>query len=189
MTITTLEVPQQFVGVQYRAADIEHLDVNDSTVLLRAAPYDHEIQLDRELWESFAPAAFAKAAAAPHRIKLHHEHSGPLIGHGIEVVDKADGIWVRAKISNTLAGQEARELARDGSLDQCSITFKPLADWMQVQRRSDGIHVRHTRGYMLGVALCAHGAYADKAFIASVRDDQADRERELRKARIMSWKA
>lgn len=181
-------LPPRFDGVQYRAADLEHLDLEDGMLLCRAAPYDHEVQLDRELFESFAPGTFARAAEAPHRVKLWHEHQGPLIGHAREIEDRPDGLWIRAKISDTLNGQEARELARDGSLDQVSITFRAQRDWMQVQRRGDGLHIRHSRGWLLGVALVAHGAYADMAHVASVRsDDQIDRDRELRKAAILAW--
>lgn len=195
MTITTaassliVPVPKLFDGPQYRAADVEHIDLDEGTILMRAAPYDVETQLDRQLFESFAPKAFERASAAPARCKLWHEHGGPLIGHARDVEDRPDGIWIRAKISNTLAGQEARELAADGTLDQVSVTFRPLSDWMKVDRRPDGLHVRHARAALLGVALVAHGAYADSAYIASVRDADADRAREKHLARLRSYQA
>lgn len=187
--MTTLEVPSLFSGPQYRAADVEKIDLDEGTILMRAVPYDEETQLDRDLFESFAPKAFERATAAPARCKLWHEHGGPLIGHAREIDDRADGVWIRAKISNTLAGQEARELAADGTLDQVSITFRPLSDWMKVDRKTDGLHVRHSRAALLGVALVAHGAYAENAYIASVRDAQADRAREQHLARLRSLRA
>lgn len=184
-----LVLPPTFSDVQHRAAEVEHLDVDSGTILMRAVPYNTETQLAEDLWESFAPAAFSRAAASPGRCKLWHEHGGPLIGHATKVDDRADGTWIEAKISNTLAGQEARELAHDGTLDQVSITFRPMRDWMKVTRADDGYHVRHARAALLGVALVAHGAYADGAFIASVRDTVTDRTREAALARLRSLQA
>lgn len=184
--MSDLIIPKRFDGTQYRAADVEHVDPDEGTILMRAAPYDVECQLDRDLWESFAPATFARAANAPTRVKMWNEHGGPLIGHARSVEDRPDGIWVMAKFSNTPHGSEARELAADGTLDQVSITFKPMSEWMKVSRKPDGLHVRHSRGALLGVALVAHGAYAESAFIASVRDAEAAREREHRIAQLRS---
>lgn len=195
-TSTGLVVPATDVkalqGLQHRAADVEHIDADAGTILMRAVPYDVETQLGPDLWEAFAPEAFARAAASPARCKLWNEHGGPLIGHALDVEDRPDGVWVRSKFSNTLAGQEARELAIDGTLDQVSITFRPLPDWMRAHRRSDGIHVRHARAALLGVALVAHGAYGEHAAVASVRDaDDASRERarEATLARLRSLNA
>lgn len=195
-TTTGLVIPatdvRALAGVQHRHADVEHIDADAGTILMRAVPYDVETQLAPELWESFAPEAFARATAAPSRCKLWNEHGGPLIGHALDVEDRPDGVWIRSKFSNTLAGQEARELAVDGTLDQVSITFKPMAEWMKAHRRSDGIHVRHARAALLGVALVAHGAYGEHASVASVRDaDDASRARarEALVARLRSLNA
>lgn len=191
MTTLTLpvEVKEQFSGVQYRAADIEALDKDEGTALLKAVPYDVEVQLDEELWECFAPKAFERAAAAPHRVKMWNGHStngGSLIGHAQTVEDRPDGLWTLFKFSNTVSGVEARELASDGTLDQVSIEFRPQKDWMKAERRTNGIHVRHSRAHLLGVALVPHGAYADHAFVASVRDQRA-REREALLARLSTY--
>lgn len=182
--MSSLVVPQRFDGIQYRTAEIAAVDPDEGTLLCRAAPYDVEVALDTQLWESFAPATFARAADAPTRCKVWHEHNGPLIGHARDVEDLPDGLWVRAKFSNTLAAQEARELASDGTLDQVSVTFKPMLDWMKVERRADGMHVRHARAGLLGFALVAHGAYGAHSYVASVRDDAADRAREAKLAML-----
>lgn len=179
-------------GEQSRAASVEHIDPEAGTILMRAVPYDVETELTPGLWESFAPETFARAATQPSRCKLWHEHGGPLIGHALDVEDRPDGAWIRAKFSNTAAGQEARELAHDGSLDQVSITFRPMADWMKATRKPDGtVHVRHSRAALMGVALVAHGAYGEHAHIASVRDnaDTAQRAREAALARLRSLQA
>lgn len=171
-------------GVQSRAAQIEAYDADEGTVLLRAAPYNVEAELPGGLWESFAPQAFARATEAPHRVKLWHNHQGALIGHAREVTDKRDGVWVKAKFSNTLAGQEARELASDGSLDECSVEFRAHPDWWAVTRKPDGLHVKHARAHLLGVALVPHGAYGAGAFVAQVRASEADVRRELALAHL-----
>jgi HK97 family phage prohead protease len=190
VTTTTAEpelrVPHRFDELQYRAADVEDIDLDEGMIVMRAAPYDVETMLDHELWESFAPKTFSRAANAPTRVKLWHEHQGPLIGHAKEVEDRPDGIWIRARFSNTPSALEARELASDGSLDQVSITFKPMREYMRVAQKPDGLHIRHSRGGLLGVALCAHGAYAENAFIASVRDADAARDLEARRAALLA---
>lgn len=184
MTVTALEIPPVLLMPQHRKATIEHLDVDEGTILMRAAPYDVEAQIDRELWESFAPKTFERAANAPSRCKLWHLHGGPLVGHATEVEDRHDGVWIRARFSNTINATEARELASDGTLDQVSVSFKPMKDFMRFEHRADGHHVRHSRAGLLGVALVPHGAYDEHAFVASVRDSIADRTREAALAKL-----
>lgn len=195
LTGEQLAIPDRLLTPQHRAAEIEHIDPDEGTILVRVAPYNHEIRLDRDLWETFDTAAFAAASKAPHRVKMWHNHDGPLIGHALEVTDRPDGSWALGKFSNTAAANEARELARDGTLDQVSVTFSPSRDWMRAERRSDGLHVRHSRAYMLGFALVPHGAYGDGAYVASVRDldqgtdeqraaERADRLRLERRQRL-----
>jgi HK97 family phage prohead protease len=185
-----LEILRRYDKVQDRVADIEVVDPDKGTILMRAAPYGVEAEIDRELWEQFDRATFAAASKAPHRVKLWHEHNGPLVGHALQVEDRDDGLWVNARFSNTLAGTEARELAADKSLDQVSITFRPQKQWMAVTRDAKGVHVRHSKAHLLGVALVAHGSYGADAYIASVRDadaETAERARELRKMQILAW--
>ncbi len=173
-----VQIPARFEATQYRSGEIVDMDKDEGILTARIAPYETEAQLDARLFETFGAGCFARAAAAPGRCKVWHEHGGSLIGCAREIEDKTDGIWVRAKFSNTLAGQEARELASDGSLDQCSVEFKALKDWLKVERRSDGLHVRHARAQLFGFALTTRGIYGEGGFIASVRSDEVDRERE-----------
>lgn len=185
-TIEQLDAPPPYLAdyltaTQKRKADIEDVDPVRGTILVRAVPYDHEIQLYPELFETFAPGTFTAAQRAPHRAKLWNEHGGPVVGCGVEVDDRADGLWIRARFANTQAGQDARELARDQILDQVSIEFRPLEEWLTVKRSDQGMHITHKRAHLLGVALVAHGAYDDEAFIAAVRDG-SDKERERAEA-------
>lgn len=181
---TGIAIPTLYREPQHREAVVEHVDPDAGTVLVRAVPYNFETMLDRGLFELFEAKAFARAANAPSRTKMWMGHGGPLVGHALDVEDRADGVWVRAKFSNTPNAMEARELAHDGSLDQVSITFKPQFDHMRVSRLADGLHVRHARAGLMGFALVPHGAYDTEAFVASVRTDDVDREREARIAAL-----
>lgn len=189
-TITTdVAAPFDITVVQHRAAKLEDIDLEAGTILMRAAPYDVEAEIGPGLWEAFAPKTFERAANAPSRCKLWNGHNGPLIGHAIEVKDAADGVWVRSKFSNTANAAEARELASDGTLDQCSVTFKVNPTWFKATRRTDGIHIRHSRGSLLGVALVPHGAYDTDAMVLSVRDANRERQREQILAELRSLTA
>lgn len=184
-----LEIPPIYGEVQHREATVEHIDPDAGTILLKAVPYDVETQLDRSLFESFSQKSFERASNAPSRTKLWHLHGGPLVGHALTVEDRPDGVWVLGKFSATANAIEARELAKDGTLDQCSITFRPQANFMKVIRKADGLHVRHDRAALLGVALVPHGQYDVDSYVVSVRDADADkvqREYEERRARLQS---
>lgn len=183
---TGIEIPQLYTGMQHREATVEHLDTDAGTLVVRAVPYDHEVMLDRGLYELFEAKAFERAANAPSRCKMWMGHSGPLIGHATSVEDRADGVWVEAKFSHTPSAAEARELASDGTLDQVSITFKPQYDYMRVTRKPDGLHVRHSRAGLMGFALVPHGAYDTQAYVASIREVEVNREREARIAALKS---
>lgn len=192
LTVSEARLAEYLTGNQERAATIEHIDPDEGTIYMRAVPYDVETELGPGLFESFAPGAFSRASSAPSRVKLWNEHGGPLIGHALEVDDRDDGPWIKAKISDTLNGQEARTLAMDGTLDQVSITFRVMPDWFKAERKTDGVHIRHARAGLLGVALVAHGAYGEHAAIASVRDAAeatSQRQREALLARLHSLRA
>lgn len=190
MTIATVEqgliLPKRFADVQHREAQIEDVDPDEGTILVRAAPYEIETQLANELFETFERGAFANATKAPSRVKAFYQHRGPLVGHALEVDDRADGVWIKAKLAKTASGEEVRELAREGFLTDVSIEFRPMKEYMKATRKTDGIHVRHSRGHLLGFAFVAVGAYGEHAYVASVRDQDEDRMREEAIARLKS---
>jgi hypothetical protein len=58
---------------------------------------------------------------------------------------------------------------------------------MKVRRAPDGLHVTHSRGHLLGAALCSHGVYGEVgALVLSARDEDADKSRDERLARLRS---
>ncbi len=171
----TIEIPDQFQSVQHRRAEVA--EVEERTILLRAVPYDVQVPIDVGLVESFEPGAFSRATKDPGRVKLWFGHSdtptGQIVGKAAEVIDRPDGVLVRARISATPYGDQLRTLAADGVLDEASIEFRPIPKEMKIRRDGDTVHVRHMRAHLLGVALVPHGAYGRDALVMSVRDMRA----------------
>lgn len=178
-----LEVPTQFQTVQHRRAEVA--EIEDRSILLRAVPYDTQAPIDTGLVESFEPGAFSRATRDPGRVKLWFGHSdtptGQIVGKAEEVIDRADGVLVRARISETPYGDQLRTLAADGVLDEASIEFRPIPKEMKIRREGETVHVRHLRAHLLGVALVPHGAYGRDALVLSVRDIRA---KAVEKARL-----
>lgn len=173
--------------VECRSAVVEGIDADAGTILVRAVPYAVETELADGVFEQFERGSLGRAASAPHRVKMHLQHDGPLIGRGERIEDREDGLWMLAKFSATPAAQEARALAADGTLDQVSVRFRPMRDHMRVERRDGAVHITHSRAHLLDVDLVSHGAYFQDAFVASVR--AADRRATARDALIARLEA
>lgn len=176
-------------AIQYRAAVVEDLDREKSELLLKCVPYEHEVDLGGNLFESFARGAFAKAAKVPSRLGVWSEHGGPFVGRGIEAEDRQDGFWLRARLGRTQAAQDMAMLIEDKLLTDASVEFVPQAGFMDVHRDGDRIHVKHRRAHLRGVAVTFAGAYGAEAFVASVRAEDK-REAEVERARLwfMEWR-
>lgn len=178
-------------GPQYREAQIEAVedDAEKREILMRAVPYGVETQLTSNLFEEFAPKAFERATSDPSRVKLwlgHSDAGGKIVGQAIEVRDESDGVWIRARVSRTTAGDELLTLARDKVLDEASIEFHAVLGALETRRKGENLHVRHKRGVLRGVALVPHGAYGRNALVTSVREQ---REQEVEKRRMAAIEA
>lgn len=186
-----LALPPRFQEPQYRSVETETVDIDDSTgeVYLRAVQYDYWTQLGPQLFESFAPRSLERAANAPSRVKMAWDHGGKLIGHAKEIEDRADGLYARMAFSKTPTAQEARELVLDGTLDQCSMVFRPMKEHVEVRRSAEGLRVRHARAHLLSVDLVTHGAYGEAAVVVSAREASLLQEREELLARLRSMNA
>ena len=182
MMITDLENG----AVQYRAATIE--DVADHEILVRAVPYDAPTDIGGGIVEEFKRGAFGRAAKAAHRLSVWHDHGGPLVGRGLELDDRDDGPYIRAKIGKTAAAEEMLSLVKDDILTDVSIEFRALPDYLQVDRTGDGLRVTHRRAHLLGFALVAEGAYAEKALVLSARDAKRERDAEAARAWFQAWR-
>jgi HK97 family phage prohead protease len=178
----TLELPPLYrTPIQTRSATVSALDADQRIIELCAVPYGVETRLSPSLVESFAARAFSNASKDPGRVKLWHGHStvgGQIVGGAELVEDKPDGVYIRARVSHTAAGDDLLTLAHDGVLDEASVEFQPIPADMAVTRRGDDTVVRHKRARLLGVALVPHGAYGRGAVVLSVRDEATDRLRE-----------
>ena len=186
-TLTTELPPLYRTPIQTRSATVSALHPEERVIELTAVPYGVETRLSPSLVESFQARAFSNAGKDPGRVKLWHGHStagGQIVGSAELVDDKPDGVYIRARVSHTAAGDDLLTLAHDGVLDEASVEFQPIPADMTVTRRGDDTVVRHKRARLLGVALVPHGAYGRGAVVLSVRDERADRVREEWLARL-----
>jgi HK97 family phage prohead protease len=90
-------------------------------------------------------------------IRLFWEHR-EAIGKVIESEDRAEGFWIRAQISDTAQGRDARTLLRDGVVDRFSVGFLPV----EHRTESDGLIVR-TRVDLKEVSAVVFPAYSGAA--------------------------
>lgn len=185
MSAPTIEVPKRFEVVQWRSAEVVDVADGAGEVRLRMVPYNREARLGLDLFEQFEPGAFAAATRAPTRCKLWNEHNGPLVGCATTVEDLADGTYATMRFSTTLNSQEARTLVVEKIVTDCSVEFRAIREAMKVRRAPDGLHVSHSRGHLLGAALCSHGVYGEVgSLVMSAREQDADKSRDERLARL-----
>ena len=189
MTATQIEIPDALDGIQFRAAELEDVEDNikERIIVMRAVPYDVETQIGVNLFESFEPAAFSRAVKDPARVKLWHGHSntgGTLVGQAFKIEDRADGPRVFTRVSRIAKGDELLTLVDDKVLDEASIEFAPIREALVIERRGDGLHVRHKRGHLKGVGMVPHGAYGRNALVLSTREEKDDALEAARAAAI-----
>ena len=87
------------------------------------------------------PGAFTKTLAENNAVKIFalHKDDGLPIGIPLELREDANGLWLKAKISDTSTGRDVKTLIRDGVLDELSIGYEPVIF------EYDGEGVRHLR--------------------------------------------
>ena len=176
-------------AVQYRAAKIEDVDPAKGELYVKAAPYDQLTDIGGGVDEMFHAGAFARSANSPGRLMVHHDHKGPLVGRGISVDDRPDGIWIRARIGRSQAARDMLGDIEDKILTDPSVEFRPLPGHMKVSRSGDRFQVVHRRAHLLGFAMVPEGAYGGSAFVESVRDARRERDADAARAWFMEWRA
>lgn len=158
-----------------RSAEV--VDFDDSRGLVRAklAAYEVTIDLYANMTEVFTRGAFARAAEAPHRVKVSDQQHNRMvvIGHATELRDANDGLYGTLKIADTSAGRDTLTLLRDGVLDELSVEFVPQVKYMQVRQEGSTTHIRHDRAMLIGVSPVSQGAYGQDAKVLAVRAKQA----------------
>jgi HK97 family phage prohead protease len=106
----------------------------------------------------FARGAFRKATRAPHHVWLSFEHKDDplnLLGQGVELLERDDGLHGTFKVYDTPAGDQGLAMVREGGLTGLSVR----AFVMSPGRREGDVVVR-TNCRLDHVALCREPAYA-----------------------------
>jgi HK97 family phage prohead protease len=153
------------------------------TLVMRAVPYEHIIDIGPGTREVFSQGAFDQqvrgGASAAGRVRLTLNHPKPtdlltnsLIGSLISMDDRPDGLHVEARMASTTVANEALALVNDGLLDQVSIGF--LDQGTVTSKTDDGSKLlRRQRAHMDHLALLAgNAAYGDGSKVLAVRDEQ-----------------
>jgi HK97 family phage prohead protease len=95
-------------------------DVESGTVEGIAVPWNTRTEIPYP--EYFERGAISDAG----NIKLFWQHD-QIIGRVIDSEDREEGFWIKAQISDTSAGRDARALLRDGAVDKFSVGFLPVS--------------------------------------------------------------
>ena len=144
-----------------RVRTIELAEADDRTIRGRCVPYGTVETVDDGTGpykETFEPGAFRRAARAPQKVILDFEHrEDPLniLGHGLEFVERDDGLHGVFRAIDGPVGDQGLELVRAGVLTGMSVRAIVLGPG---RRRGDVI-VR-TACHLDRVALCRQPAYA-----------------------------
>ena len=151
------------------------------TIDVRVGPYGVEATVSdggpayREMW---MPGAFAdqvrgaKAGRASHvHVNFRHQQGfGDIIGHGLSLLERDDGLYGSFKILDGPDGDKALELVRADALSGVSLE----AYSKKMLRSAEGI-VQRIKGHLVGIALTPQGAFADAAVLA-IREAELEEE-------------
>jgi phage head maturation protease len=156
--------------------ELEHLETEAVEVVEREEVQDgHTIEIRLLRWgevamdpsgymESVAPGAFI--GSDPSRVTIESQrHRGDIVGRGIDLVEREDGPYLVARISNTHAGNDLLTLINDGVLRAASVVMRPITSI----RQKGGI-IQRTAAELARVAILDRGAYAGAAVVA-VREE------------------
>jgi hypothetical protein len=158
----TLELREFQPDLQVREADN-----GEWTVEGIAVPYGEVINHGGER-EAFAPGAFSEYRSGATLYGQHGHLRGEFpIGLVTKAEDRPEGLWVRSKISKTVAGTEAYTLLRDGVLKSMSVGFRPEAH--EVRSDDTGDYTLYTRAHFGEVSIVGMPAYSGAA-VTAVRE-------------------
>lgn len=147
--------------------EVREADSGEWTLEGLAVPYGETIT-HNGYREEFAPGAFSEYRSGATLYGQHGHLRGEFpIGLVTKAEDRPEGLWVRAKISQTERGKEAYVLLRDGVLKSLSVGFAPE----QHETRSDdlGDVTVYTRARFGEVSIVGMPAYPGAA-ITAVRE-------------------
>jgi HK97 family phage prohead protease len=149
---------------EIRATDAEKREVSGIAV-----PFNETIDIGGGWSERFEKGAVDLNA----NVKLFRDHSD-IIGVVTEMEESDEGLLIRAKISETVLGNETLNLVKDGAIRSFSVGFIPVKD-----EKKDKTIIRK-KVDLKEVSLVAFPAY-DKAEVLSVREETNQEEISMEK--------
>ena len=112
--------------MENRSFEIRETDTETREVIGRAVPYDEVIDIGGGDKEQFSRGSVDLNS----HVKLFRDHK-EVIGKVNLMEEREDGLWIKAKISNTKLGDETLELVKDGAIRSFSVGFIPVVDEKQ----------------------------------------------------------
>lgn len=113
-------------NMENRSFEIRETNVEAREVIGRAVPYNEIIDIGGGDTEQFVRGSVDLNA----HVKLFRGHKD-IIGKVNHMEEREDGLWIKAKISNTKLGDETLELVKDGAIRSFSVGFIPMVDEKQ----------------------------------------------------------
>lgn len=144
---------------EIRATDAEKREVSGIAV-----PYNDTIDIGGGWTERFEKGAVDLTAD----VKLFRDHTD-IIGVVTEMEESDEGLLIRAKISETVLGNETLNLVKDGAIRSFSVGFIPVTD------ETKGKEIIRKKVKLKEVSLVAFPAY-EKAEVLSVREETNQEE-------------
>jgi len=152
-----------------RSFEIRATDAEQRTVEGMAVPYNDTIDIGGGWSERFEKGAVDLNA----NVKLFRDHED-IIGVVTEMEESDEGLMIKAKISETVLGNETLNLVKDGAIRSFSVGFIPVIDEKKektiIRKKVD----------LKEVSLVAFPAY-DKAEVLSVREETNQEEISMEK--------
>lgn len=172
----------EFRNLTDLGSDLELRGEGDGRTLVGiAVPWNRPTRINEQLTEEFLQGAFDRQLKAPDRIPLareHLPHGGKLIGRVLALRNDSKGLYVEARVSPTVIGDETLALLADGALDHWSIGFRDTKN----NRTPQGV-MQRVKAQLTELAIVMEGAYGSHAKVASVRE--ADARPHLEEARAV----
>jgi HK97 family phage prohead protease len=147
-----------------RSFEIRATDAEKREVSGMAVPYNDTIDIGGGWSERFEKGAIDLTAD----VKLFRDHED-IIGVVTEMQETDEGLLIKAKISETVLGNETLNLVKDGAIRSFSVGFIPVID-----EKKDNTIIRK-KVNLKEVSLVAFPAY-DKAEVLSVREETNQEE-------------
>ena len=144
---------------EIRATDTEKREVSGIAV-----PYNDTIDIGGGWTERFEKGAVDLTAD----VKLFRDHTD-IIGVVTAMEESDEGLLIRAKISETVLGNETLNLVKDGAIRSFSVGFIPVTD------ETKGKEIIRKKVKLKEVSLVAFPAY-EKAEVLSVREETNQEE-------------